>query len=71
MTITFDSSALDSATYDNTTLTLKFVSGDIYSYSNVPSNIFEGLRSADSAGKYFRNNIINSYVGEKIDTTVN
>ena len=71
MSITFDSSALDRATYDvNGTLILKFTSGDTYSYSNVPEGIFEGLRGSDSAGKYFRNNILNKYDGNKIENLI-
>jgi hypothetical protein len=68
MSITFDSSALDRATYDTDgTLTLKFTNGDTYSYNDVPMGIFEGLRGAASAGRYFRNNILNNYKGNKIE----
>lgn len=68
MDVIFDSSALDSASYDvNGTLILKFTSGDTYSYSNVPERIFEGLRGASSAGRYFRTEILNKYEANKIE----
>ena len=33
-------------------LTVEFKSGSRYNYYDVPENIFDGLKSADSKGKY-------------------
>lgn len=34
----------------------------IYHYENVPLAVFDELRVSDSAGKYFRGNIMNKYL---------
>jgi hypothetical protein len=35
--------------------------GDTWKYRNIPASIVEGLRQADSMGKYFNTNIRNAY----------
>ena len=57
------SSNLRSVGYDPNTRTLEveFHSGGIYQYSNVPSNIHDGLMNASSHGKYFIAYIRNSF----------
>lgn len=57
------STDLNSVAYDpgTQTLEIEFNSGGIYQYSNVPQDIYDGLMSADSHGKYFNQNIKNSY----------
>lgn len=49
--------------YNDTTrvLQVKFTSGRIYGYKDVPENIAEGLASADSPGKYVNANIKHNY----------
>lgn len=49
------SSDLASVGYDAETLTLEveFNSGSIYQYSGVPLDIYEGLMSAGSKGRFF------------------
>ncbi|WP_255197763.1 KTSC domain-containing protein [Halorarius litoreus] len=57
------SSNLSSVGYDADTQTLEieFNDGSVYQYSNVPTNIYEGLISAPSHGKYFHRNIRDSF----------
>ncbi|MBV4447485.1 KTSC domain-containing protein [Clostridium tyrobutyricum] len=62
------SSDLSSVGYDpiSQTLEIQFNSGGIYQYSGVPSNVYEGLMSASSHGKYFHAYIRNDYSCNKI-----
>ncbi len=48
------SSAIDRATYDSgsRTLDLWYAGGDRYSYFDVPEEIYEALKQADSAGEF-------------------
>ncbi len=57
------SSNLAAVKYDPTTETLgiKFHSGKTYTYRKVPSDVYDGLISASSAGRYFIGNIKHSY----------
>jgi len=61
---TFSSTNLASAKYRALTgeLQVTFRDGSEYEYSNVPSEVWEGLISAPSAGSYFYFNIRESYV---------
>ncbi|MEG2513661.1 MAG: KTSC domain-containing protein, partial [Acetivibrio sp.] len=47
------SSDLSSVGYENGTLYIRFNSGGLYSYDNVPESIYHALMSAGSHGKYF------------------
>jgi hypothetical protein len=47
-------------------LYLKFRSGEIYCYSGVPVEQYQGLLAADSKGKYFRGRILNRYLYQRI-----
>jgi hypothetical protein len=51
---------------DTFTLKIKFNYGGIYQYKNVPLAIFEGLKLAESKGKYVNQNIVNKYSFTKI-----
>lgn len=51
---------------DTETLEIEFLSGGIYQYSNVPSNIYDDLMSASSHGGYFAANIKERYPTERI-----
>lgn len=46
---------------ENQMLEIEFKEGKVYSYSDVPRYIYESLMSANSKGKYFRENIMNKY----------
>lgn len=50
-----NSSMLSNCTYDTETkeMSVAFVSGKIYTYSDVEKSIYEELISAPSPGKYF------------------
>ena len=43
------------------TLTVEFNSGSRYNYYDVPQHIFEGMKSADSKGKYLNAEIKGAY----------
>ena len=49
------------------TLYVSFHSGRLYSYSNVPRSVYEGLMSAASHGSYFHAYIRNSYPYQRIN----
>jgi len=57
------SSNLVSVGYDPSTRTLEieFKKGRVYQYSNVPQDVYEGLMSAPSHGKYHHRHIKNRY----------
>ncbi len=58
-----DSSNISSIGYDenSNTLEIEFRSGAIYQYFDVPLNVFEGLRDAESKGQYFAQNVKGYY----------
>jgi hypothetical protein len=58
-----DSSNLARIRYDENTMTLEieFQGGRVYQYFDVPVQVFEGLRNADSHGQYFNQNIKGYY----------
>jgi hypothetical protein len=59
--IFIQSSDLESVGWEAETLEIKFKSGGIYQYSNVPKHIFNALLTAPSKGKYFHQFIKNRY----------
>ena len=61
--IPVSSSNLLRVRYDESTNTLEieFVGGRIYQYFDVPPQVFEGLISASSHGKYFAQSIKGQY----------
>jgi hypothetical protein len=61
--IKVDSSSLSRIKYNENTriLEIEFKGGRLYQYFDVPFQIFEGLRSADSHGKYFNKLIKDRY----------
>lgn len=63
-----ESSAIASAGYDPATavLELEFTSGDVYRYFAVPGSVHRGLLDADSAGRYFRDRIRDTYPSEHV-----
>ncbi len=64
--IPVQSSNLQSVGYENGTLYVCFNSGSVYSYTGVPENVYEGLLSAPSHGKYFHAYIKNAYPYQRI-----
>ncbi|MDL2345444.1 KTSC domain-containing protein [Deinococcus sp. MIMF12] len=58
-----DSSMMSHVGYDagTQTLTILFHSGKRYEYSGVPPEVYAELRTADSAGSYFREEIDGCY----------
>lgn len=59
--IPVSSSDIASVGYENGTLYIRFNSGGLYKYSDVPESAYHGLMSASSHGKYFHAYIKNSY----------
>ncbi len=60
------SSNIESVGYENGTLYIRFHSGGLYSYQNVPVAVYQGLMSASSKGRYFHSNIKGAYVYRRI-----
>lgn len=67
-TTTIDSSMLKKAVYNFTAGTLKveFVSGTIYEYLNIDSQMYENFCKAESQGKFFNEKIKNNYEYSKL-----
>ncbi|MBP3469722.1 MAG: KTSC domain-containing protein [Lachnospiraceae bacterium] len=51
------SSDISSIGYDGSTLHIRFHSGGLYAYYNVPNSVYSGLMNAASHGRYFHANI--------------
>lgn len=60
------SSDIASVGYEGTTLHIRFNSGGLYAYYNVPTRIYNSLMSASSKGGYFHANIKGRYGDTKI-----
>ncbi len=62
------SSVIASAAYDDDRriLEVKFRTGRVYRYSQVPRSVYEELLVADSAGKYFNEVIRTTYEGQLV-----
>ena len=58
-----DSSSIASIGYDEASGTLEvgFASGEIYEYFNVPKDVYERFRAADSKGRFFHLKIKDKY----------
>lgn len=65
------SSNVDSVGWDAATsrLYIKFNSGSIYVYENVPEDVFLDLEAAVSVGSYFNRQVKGQYVGKLYDNT--
>jgi uncharacterized radical SAM superfamily protein len=61
--ISVTSSNLESVGYEESsqTLQIRFLSGGMYEYFDVPSPIYEGLLDSSSKGRYFHQYIKNNY----------
>jgi len=47
-------------------LRLKFRSGEVYDYSDVPAQIYSGLLAAESKGRYFNQHIREVYPSHRL-----
>lgn len=63
-----ESSNIETIGYDedSSTLQVEFKNGGMYQYFDVPENIFEGLRDADSVGGYLASVIKGTYRYSKV-----
>jgi hypothetical protein len=66
--ISVDSSNVAEIGYDeeSSTLQIEFKNGTIYQYFDVPVDLFDGLRTADSVGGYLAANIKGVYRYSKV-----
>ena len=66
--IPLKSSLIHSVAYnsDYNSLQINFHQGSIYVYYNVPESVFEQLISAESAGRFYNQQIKGEYESEKI-----
>lgn len=62
-----DSSFIDHVSWDSDYLTLsvRFVSGTVWMYHEVPQSVYRSLLKAKSVGSYFNKNIRDKYPSEK------
>jgi len=61
------SSDLQSIGFENGVLYIKFNSGGLYQYPNVPASVYSDLMSASSKGSYFHAFIKNQYHGTRMN----
>lgn len=52
--------------YDGSTMHIRFNSGGLYAYHNVPSSVYNELMEASSKGKYFHAHIKGRYGDNRI-----
>lgn len=64
--IPVSSSGIASVGYEGTTMYIRFHSGGLYAYHNVPSSVYTGLMNASSHGQYFHAHIKRRYGDTKI-----
>lgn len=64
-----DSSMFTELGYDNThkSLVVRFTSGALYQYFEVPEYLWNDMQAADSMGSYFSKNIREEYRFEKLE----
>lgn len=67
-TTTIDSTSLAEVGYeqDESTLRVQFQNGSTYDYFDVPANVYEGILKATSAGRFFNENVLDSFSYERI-----
>ncbi|HEY0666769.1 MAG TPA: KTSC domain-containing protein [Sphingobacteriaceae bacterium] len=51
---------------DSSTLTIKYVSGIVYQYKNVPEKVYKELKASMSKGRYLNYHIKRKYDFEKV-----
>lgn len=62
-----ESSNIAGAAHQFDTLYLKFHSGQVYQYDNVPETVFHELVAAPSAGVYFHHHIRGKFHYQKLE----
>jgi len=70
MTLCPDSKVIQSYGYSEETkaLYIRFVHGKkLYSYANFPADLYQAMREAVSAGKFFQQRIVKLYDGKYIN----
>lgn len=69
--LSLDSSALKAAAYvaDERALYLKFQSGEVYRYFDVPPKLYEDFLAADSKGTFFGQSIREQFRYERLPRT--
>lgn len=62
------STVISSFSYDNATatLTVKFISGMVYEYKNVPEEVYLAMKTSGAKGIYLNQSIKGKYEFEKI-----
>jgi hypothetical protein len=62
------SSVIRSFVYDAAAcrLTIRFVSGRVYTYAGVPADVVRGLAGASSSGSFFNAMIRNQFVATRV-----
>ncbi|MGX5691745.1 KTSC domain-containing protein [Dermacoccus abyssi] len=63
-----ESQIIHSVGYDAASMLLEvqFRNGWVYRYDDVPEDVFRGLMSAPSHGKYLKRNIVDDYVTRRV-----
>ncbi|MET0394134.1 MAG: KTSC domain-containing protein [Chitinophagaceae bacterium] len=63
------STVIASISYDTTTATLRvrFVSGLVYDYKEVPEEVYRALKTSDAKGIYLNRHIKGKYLFEKVN----
>ena len=61
------SSNIKAAGWEDNVLRVRFSNGSEYEYKNVPAEVYSGLMSADSQGKFFHKNIKAKFTGGKVE----
>lgn len=56
-----DSSCISSAGYESGYLTIEFTDNSVYTYHEVPPQVYGALKRSPSKGWYFNKNIRNTY----------
>jgi hypothetical protein len=66
-----ESSAFRAAAYgdDEHSLYLRFRSGEVYRYFDVPAQVYQEFLAADSKGRYFRQNILDRFAYQQMHKT--
>lgn len=65
--IPVSSTNISSIGYEGTTLYVRFHSGGLYAYYNVPKDVYSGLMSASSHGSYLARYIKSSYRYQRLE----
>lgn len=60
------SSNIHSLAWEPNTLYIRFNNGGVYGYSDAPAQVFDEMRGAESAGKFFHAHVKNSFVARKL-----